>query len=194
MARATFVKSARKPIYLIGKREEYVSKKGKREGQTLSKVDRSQPKDETDKILVNKGESYYWWEFKNGPTHISKERPRASQLTQSSFKSQYYSIQERIEDFQPTEPDEIESFVEDLKSDIESLKDECQESLDNMPEHLQESSSSGELLNERIEELDNIYNELDTIDCSYDEEDEGWNKEEWINERLEEIQEVSFNL
>ena len=50
MARATFVKSARRPIYQRGKMVEYVSKKGKREGQTLSKLDRTIPYDENDEI------------------------------------------------------------------------------------------------------------------------------------------------
>lgn len=46
MARATFVKSAQKDIYTYGKRVEYVSQKGKRKGQTLSKTDKTIPRDE----------------------------------------------------------------------------------------------------------------------------------------------------
>ena len=59
MAKVNFVKSARKPIYQRGRRVEYVSKKGKREGQTLSKIDRTLPEDEKDEIFINVGESYY---------------------------------------------------------------------------------------------------------------------------------------
>ena len=58
MARAQFVEKAKKPIYKHGKRVEYVSQRGKRAGQTLTKLDRSQPEDENDEILINVGESY----------------------------------------------------------------------------------------------------------------------------------------
>ena len=92
MAKANFVKSARKPIYRIGKGIEYISKKGKREGQTLSKVDRSQPANENDQILVNIGESYWWWEFKGGSTHISKVNIKSQyqrSISKVNIKGQY---------------------------------------------------------------------------------------------------------
>lgn len=51
MARAIFVEAAKKPIYKRGKRVEYTSKRGKRKGQTLSKIDRNQPADEMTRFL-----------------------------------------------------------------------------------------------------------------------------------------------
>ena len=228
MATASFIKKSRKPIYENGKRVEYVSKKGKREGETLSKIDRTIPRDEEDKIFIPVGGSYYTWSFQYGGTYYSKEKPRQSQLTQSNFLSQYYALQESIEDFSPSEPDEIESFIEDMKSNIESLQDECQTALDNMPEQLQ-SAPTGELLQERIDSLDSLSSELDDIDTDYEEpedddedllteiaEEEGiemgednWKEQitedmitdmknaksdEWIQERLEEIGGISFDL
>ena len=170
MARASFIKAARKAIYNHGKRVEYVSKKGKREGQTLSKIDRTIPADENDTILINIGESYYTWSFMNGGTFYSKDKPRQSQLTQSSFLSEYYAIQESIEDFKPEEPDEIESFVDEIKSRLEELRDQCQESLDNMPESLQ-YSPTGELLQERIDGLEETISEFENLDFDFEEPD-----------------------
>lgn len=65
MATATFVKSARKDIYSCGKRVELVHQRGKHAGEKYSKIDRTQPRDENDSILIHKGESYWTWCFMN---------------------------------------------------------------------------------------------------------------------------------
>lgn len=59
MAKATLVKSARKDIYKRGATVKYISKRGKREGQELTKIDRTIPHPDGDEILIAKGESYY---------------------------------------------------------------------------------------------------------------------------------------
>lgn len=110
---------------------------------------------------IKKGESYWWWKFRFGGKHFSKTAPKASQLTQSGFLQTLYGIQERIEEVDTNE--DLDSFLSDIRSELESLRDECQSSLDNMPDHLQESSSSGELLTNRIEALDSFIDELDGI-------------------------------
>ena len=198
MARANFVKKAQKTIYQQGKVVSYVSKKGKREGQTLSKRDRTIPYDENDPITIVKGESYYWWEFMNGGLHISKTQPRQSQLTQSEYLSSVYEFGERIGDVSFTEVGDLESFVEDLKSDVENLKSETEDRLSNMPDSLQESPN-GQLLQERIDALDNALSELENIDCEFEEGEEGETEEEkeerlstHLQEKLEELQQVSF--
>ena len=56
-----------------------------------------------------------------------------------------------------------EDTVDELKSAIEELRDETQDKLDNMPESLQESST-GELLQERVDMLDEALDELESID------------------------------
>jgi len=209
MARATFVKAAKKPIYKHGKRVEYVSKRGKREGQTLSKIDRNQPADENDEILINVGESYYTWCFYGGQPIYSKTYPRPSQLTQNAFKQELYSIQEKIEDFDAEgDTDNIAIFVEEITSDLESLRDTCQESLDNIPEQLQDAPA-GQTLQERIDALDEAISEFENIDTEFesqkDEEtdrdtmsDEEWEEElkqeksEWIDEKIGEIQGIDL--
>jgi len=177
MPRLNYVKSAQKDIYVQGKYVNYESKKGKRIGQTLSKLDRTVPKDKNDKIYIAKGEPYYWWQFKNGGKNISKTRPRNSQLTQSTYMSTLYQIMEQIEDASPSDVDELVSLVEDINLQVEDLRDTTQESLDNMPEGLQQGST-GELLQERIDALDSAISELEDIDTDFEEKDDDELREE----------------
>lgn len=190
MAKATFVKSAQKDIYTNGKTVKYVSAKGKREGQTISKIDRTIPRDENDTVFIAKGESYYWWQFKNSPKQLSKTQPKASQLTQSNYLSQLYELQEQIDYFSPSEVEEVESFVEEMKENLENLKDETQGSLDNMPESLQ-SSPTGELLQERVDALDNAISEFEGIDIDYEEPDEDEIRQDIATDEDIELEEVT---
>lgn len=167
MARAHYVNKAQKNIYVQGKRVEYVSEKGKRQGQTLSKIDKTVPSGKDDQILIAKGEPYWWWQFMNGGKYYSKTQPRPSQLTQSGFLSTLYEIQERIVDFECDNKDDFDSFRDEVVSDLQSLLDDTQSSLDSMPEHLQESSVSYE----RIPALEEYISELENIECDYDEDE-----------------------
>lgn len=135
---------------------------------------------------IKKGETYYWWKFRYGGKRVSKTYPRRSQLTQSGFLSQLYDLQDRIASASTecVDADSLQSFVDDIKNEIENLRDECQNNLDNMPEHLQETSTSGELLTQRIEGLEEAESELDSIDCDYEEPDE----KELRQEAIEELQ------
>jgi hypothetical protein len=192
MARSNFVKAAQKDIYTFGKHVKYESKKGKRAGQELTKLDRTVPKDKSDIIFIAKGESYYWWQFKNSGKHFSKTAPKPSQLTQSNYLSQLYSIRETIDDITAETADDLQAFVEDVKSQLEDLKSETESSLENMPDSLQ-SSPTGELLQERIDALDNAINEFDNLDLEYSpEEGEEDGLEDWINEKIEEISGISL--
>ena len=209
MARATLVKEAKKPIYLHGKRVEYVSKRGKRAGQTLSKIDRNQPHDENDKIIVNVGESYYTWCFYGGTPQYSKTAPKRSQLTQNWFNVQLYSIQEEIEEYEPKDPDDVATLVESVICSIESLRDECQEHLDNIPEQLQESDA-GQTLQSRIDSLYDALYEFENIDTDFESEldesdrdtlsDEEWEeqleeeKRDWIDNKMSEINDIDLEI
>ena len=171
MARANFVNKAQKDIFNYGKRVEYVSAKGKREGQTLSKTDRTIPRDDDDTIFIAKGESYYWWQFQNSPKQYSKTRPRASELTQSAYYSTLYSIVEQIEDFSTDSAEGLNDFVESIKTELEDLRDTTQESYDNMPENLQYSPTA-DLLQERVDSLESAIGEIESINFEYYCEDE----------------------
>ncbi len=171
MARATFVKAAQKNIYKVGKRVEYLSEKGKRAGQTKSKLDRTIPADDTDEIFIAKGEPYYWWQFLHGGKNYSKTAPKRSQLTQSDFLSQLYALEENIEEFTCSSKEDFDTFKEDIISQIDEMKEQCESSLDAMPEQLQQAPT-GELLQERIDNLESWHDEIDSIECEdYDEEE-----------------------
>lgn len=192
MAKANFIESAKKPIYKRGKRIEYVSKRGKRAGQKVSHLDRHMPADENDEILINAGEGYWTWCFYGGEPIYSKTQPRQSQLTNNPFKRELYTIQESVEDFSPEDPDEVGVFVEELISNLEELRDTCQESLDNIPEQLQEGNA-GQILQERIENLDDVISNLESIDTEFsseldESEKDDMNQEEWERQEEEEKQ------
>lgn len=131
MARATFVKKARKDV----------------------------PGTE-----IKAGESYYWWKFRFGGKHYSKTQPRRSQLTQSAYNSQLYDLQDMIGDLSAN--DGLESSRDDIVSTLEEMRDTAQESLDNMPDNLRDNSSSGEMLTERIDAMENAISEMEGIDFS----------------------------
>lgn len=135
---------------------------------------------------IKKGESYYWWKFRFGGKQVSKTHPKRSQLTQSSFLSQLWDIEDGIsERFVGLDSSEdIELAKEELLENIEELKDECQESLNNMPYHLQDTSDAGTTLQERIDGLDGWVDELNSIDMNNED----------LESLIEEITNTSSNL
>lgn len=189
MARSNFVKAARNNIYVNGVRREYISEKGKKVGQVNTTLDRTIPRPEEeggDTILIAKGESYYWWQFKGGGKRYSKTQPKPSQLTQNSFYQQTLGWQEQLEEWTADNPEDIEGMLDDFKSEVESLRDEYEEKRSNMEDNNLLETPSGEIVNERYEALDEYYNELDAIDVEYD----GKTKEDIKEEMLEEEKET----
>jgi chromosome segregation ATPase len=175
---------ARTDLYDQGKRvKDPKTKSGYR-------IDRSKPANENDGIFVKKGQTYYTWKFKRGGEHRSATYPKRSQLTQSSYLSQIYDLEDRLGEITAgiDSAEDLSSAVDDIKSDVESLRDETQSSLDNMPEHLQESS----ILNERIETLDSAISEFDSLDLDYSGDDNEEEFQEWLNEKQEELSNISL--
>lgn len=135
---------------------------------------------------IQKGDEYYWWQFRRSPIQRSKEYPNRKQLTRSDFLLELYDIEDTIAAM--TEPDELD----DILDQIETLRDECQERLDNMPEALQDTSDSGIMLQERIDGLDDWYGELDGVDRSIDDTEE--DEDERNQEIIDEIQSIGHSL
>lgn len=126
---------------------------------------------------IEVGDSYYWWKFRFGGKHFSKTPPKPSQLTQSTYYSTIYELQER--EFDREDPG---SFIEDIKSELESLKDEIEGNLQNMPDGLQQGDT-GQLLQERIDTLDQAITDLENIDVDLDDDElSEEEKEDKINE------------
>ncbi len=134
---------------------------------------------------IKKGDSYYWWAFMRGGKYYSKTHPKKSQLTRSSFFSELYSIQENIESWKPEEikKEDMEGMIEDIISSFEDLKSNTEESLSNMPESLQQGPT-GELLQERIDGVDEIISELQSINLD---------EESTVEDIIGQIQEAADN-
>lgn len=139
---------------------------------------------------IKKGDSYYWWKFAYGRKQCSKTRPERSRLTQSEFFSQLYAIEDNL--YGLTAQEDLESARDDIVSELETLRDECQDKHDNMPEQLQDSGS-GELLQNRVDSLDEFIDELNDVDLEVDEELKDEELEDRQQEVLDELQAVCYN-
>lgn len=140
-----------------------------------------------DNPVVKAGQPYYWWKFAYGSKRYSEKRPPRSALTQSSFLSQLYDLEDSI-DVQGES--DLEGHRDSIVERLEEMRDECQESFDNIPESLQEAPS-GELLQERIDGLESWGSDLENIDCEQPEtfggDQEYASEEEWREQVLSEI-------
>lgn len=104
---------------------------------------------------IKKGDMYYYTRIKTGPRSSRQIRQltpiRPSQMTTSSFLSQFYELQERLDDF--TGPiDGMEEFLNELAEAARELGQEEQEKFDNMPEQLQ-GGDTGVMLEERAQAM-----------------------------------------
>lgn len=150
---------------------------------------------------IKKGEPYWWWKFKerygNGTKIYSKTQPRRSQLTRSSFLSQLYEIQDGAK--QPDCVEDFEGVRDTIRDDLSSLKDEVEGNLENMPEQFRDGDTV-QVLQNRIDSLDNAISELENVECEFDPEDcpEGDDmdefKEEWMDEKWGEIDSALNNI
>jgi hypothetical protein len=154
MARATFVKKARRAVPDAG-------------------------------IAV--GDSYYWWKFRHGGKHYSKERPKRSQLTQSDFYSRMYDLEDDVIGSAEAN-DSLPGVRDDVVSQLEEIRDECEEKRDNMPEQLQDSDT-GTMLQERYDALDGAVQEFEALELDEPDEDEfgqEWDSDNEDNDEDEE--------
>lgn len=170
-------KKARTDIYVQGKSVKKIHENGKHKGQEYIAVDKTQPANKQDRILIKKGEAYYWWQFAFGPKIYSTTPPRRSQLTKSEFLAWLYDMEdETIGKATASSQSDLETLVDEWKDEIEEQRDELQDRLDNMPEQLQDSSPN----QERIECLDDWVSELEGVDLTVDEDECKSNaEEEW---------------
>jgi len=125
-----------------------------------------------DNRVVKKGESYYWARFKTGPRSsmkkMWKDRPRPSQLTLSSFKSQALTMAETLQDFSGGVED-LADLIEQIKEIAETCRSEAEENHENMPDGLKDGDT-GQLLQTRVDEMQSVIDELEGIDTEFDED------------------------
>ena len=145
-----------------------------------------------DNTACKAGESYYWWSFRFGGKHYSKNYPKRSQLTQSEFLSQMYEIEDDIlgkaDECKTVE--DLQSLIEEATSALDSLSSEEDDKFQNMPEGLQ-YGPTGELLEERSQGSLDMVSELEDIDLEYDPETDG-DKAEWLEGKIEEVAQISY--
>lgn len=134
-----------------------------------------------DNSVCKKGESYYWWAFRFGGKHYSKEPPKPSQLTQSAFLSQVYDLNDQISALSATDSDDLRGQLDSIAEEFRTLADECESNRSNMPESLQESDS-GILLEERSNMCNEIADNLENIDT-----ETGIQKEDILEEVKEDL-------
>ncbi len=129
---------------------------------------------------IKKGESYYWWAFmqggRGGPKIRSKTYPKQSQLTQSAFWSAVYSVGED-HDTIPSNVDDMDAEIDAIKDDLQNILDETQEKYDNLPDGLQQGQS-GEQLQGRVDAIESAISDLDSVDCSFEKDEESEDSEE----------------
>lgn len=129
-----------------------------------------------DNPAVKKGQSYWWWKFRNGSKQYSAVQPKLSQLTQSEFLSQWYCIEEtliadimEVDRIRNTEDAvwHLQTSVDNAIEDLEILLCEQEEKRGNMPDHLQDSDT-GTLLEERAYACSDWIDALGSVDfnCS----------------------------
>jgi hypothetical protein len=118
---------------------------------------------------IKKGESYYWWKFRYGGKHMSKEAPKASQLTQSEFLSRLYDVQDRLANISADNIEDIQTETESIAEELNEMASDCRDKHDNMPDGLQEGEV-GQMLEERADACENAASELEGIDYDYDEQ------------------------
>lgn len=122
-----------------------------------------------DNPVAKKGEPYWWWKpmvgGRGGAKRFSKTQPTRSQLTQSEYFGTAYAL---ADESWPAVCDE--ASLESFKSDVEELRDNEQGKYDNLPDSLQQGSS-GEQIQERIDECQAVIDEIEGIDLPDEPED-----------------------
>lgn len=137
---------------------------------------------------IKAGDMYYYTSMKTGPRSSRELRSKSPfkrwQLTTSEYLSTWWQLEDRINEFDGDFSD-LESIIEEL----EQLRDETQEKFDNMPEGLQQGDS-GQLLEERVSELEDVISTLQAIeDPAYenDEEDADTDEDDRLDAFREEV-------
>jgi hypothetical protein len=141
-----------------------------------------------DNPVAKKGESYWWWAFRFGGKHYSKESPKPSQLTQSAYMGGILALGEMIDEFPLIEAADLGMLRDDVDSQLDELKSTCEDSLSNMPEGLQQGDT-GQMLQERIDACDSAQSDVQSLDYDFQTELDGEGDEAPTDEeKAEEIQ------
>lgn len=119
------------------------------------------------KHTIHVGEEYYKIEAMYAATKYRclNCKPSRSELTSSEYLAWLYELKDNIDHYDLR----TEEGKDDLYTEIEQMKSELEDKLYNMPEQLQ-YAPTGEMIQERIDALDEALSDLDSVDFP-DEED-----------------------
>ena len=109
---------------------------------------------------------------RGGPKRYSKTQPTRSQLTKSEFYGTLWDLEDQLgrlkADSYETVAD-LEADIESIREEVETLGSEQSDKHSNMPDGLQQGDS-GQLLENRASECDSLASELSNLDYSEPEE------------------------
>lgn len=111
--------------------------------------------------VIPVGSEYFKGEirFRNPIVRCTKCGLKRYEVTTSDY---YFEVGQLQEDWQEVYGTE-QTALDEIKEKIDELRDEVQERRDAMPEHLQDVGT-GEILGNRYDNLDQVYDELESID------------------------------
>ena len=143
---------------------------------------------------INIGDTYHKIveQFRQPRVRCAKCKPERSELTNSEYYSWLYDLQDHFEERYDLRS---EDGKDEIYSELENMRDELQSRLDNMPEQLQ-YAPTGEMLQERIDCIDNAISELDNLDFPDKEDfnDENNTEEENEQEYQDALDEFETNI
>lgn len=143
---------------------------------------------------IQKGVEYYRFSasrFQKLKPRCINCKPTRQEMTNSDFWVQYYDIDDHIQGLTIEDMEDAQAAVDDIVEQLEMLRDEQEEKLYNMPDQLQESET-GQLLQERYDGVQEMVDELQSIDLEIDEEADEDEQEEEKNQVLMNIQAVEY--
>lgn len=114
---------------------------------------------------IEKGDSYYWWEFRNGGKHVSKTRPRRSQLTQSEFYAAMWEAEDSLTEAVSLTSDK-DGILEALNSALDTVRDQmdsCADKVSNMESAFPNGSPTIDLVQQRADRCEEIVDELERL-------------------------------
>lgn len=169
-----------------------------------------------DNPVCKRGESYYWWKFRNGGKHFSLTYPKQSQLTQSPYLSVIYECADQWSELD--EPQNIEAnqwdqayvatwlgqiadSMEGIAEQLRELVDQYEEGATNMEEYFSgvervdqlrdcgmECEATCDEIDNTVDEFRSTADEIESLELP-DKEDFG-SKEEWQEQCDSDIQDL----
>lgn len=169
-----------------------------------------------DNPVCKRGESYYWWKFRNGGKHFSLTYPKQSQLTQSPYLSVIYECADQwseLDEPQNIEADQwdqayvatwlgqIADSMEGITEQLRELVDQYEEGATNMEEYFSgvervdqlrdcgmECEATCDEIDNTVDEFRSTADEIESLELP-DKEDFG-SKEEWQEQCDSDIQDL----